>query len=181
MPYQSFKTADGDIFVGGANDRLFGILCERLGRPEWKADPRFESNNERVRNRAALEGLIEGVTAQRTTREWQERFEGSGLPFAVVNDVQDTMNHEHGRWCVDLRMKGLLICTVRARGMVQTIDHPSCGPIKVISPPVKYSKADPSIRRPPPLLGQHTDEILRDVVGLSEARIQELRDKGVVA
>jgi 3-oxoacid CoA-transferase len=97
VPYQSFKTADGDIFVGGANDRLFGILCERLGRPEWKADPRFESNNERVRNRAALEGLIEGVTAQRTTREWQERFEGSGLPFAVVNDVQDTMNHEHGR------------------------------------------------------------------------------------
>lgn len=65
--------------------------------------------------------------------------------------------------------------------MVQTIDHPVCGPIKAISPPVKYSKADPSIRRPPPLLGQHTDEILRDVVGLDEEKIRELREKGTVA
>ncbi|KAH8428036.1 CaiB/BaiF CoA transferase family protein [Aspergillus melleus] len=165
VPYQSFKTADGDIFVGGANDRLFGILCEKLERPEWQDDKRFGSNNERVRNRNVLEGMIEAETTKRTTKEWQQMFEGSDLPFAVVNDVQATMNHEH----------------VRARGMVQTIDHPSCGPIKVISPPVKYSNAEPNIRSPPPLLGQHTQEILRDVVGLSDSRIHELKAKGVVA
>lgn len=70
---------------------------------------------------------------------------------------------------------------VRARGMVQTIDHPACGPIKVISPPVKYSNADPSIRAPPPLLGEHTEDVLREFVGLGEERIQALREKGVVA
>jgi crotonobetainyl-CoA:carnitine CoA-transferase CaiB-like acyl-CoA transferase len=65
--------------------------------------------------------------------------------------------------------------------MVQTIDHPACGPIKVISQPVKYSNAEPSIRSPPPLLGEHTDELLQDVVGLSKERIEELKRKGVVA
>ena len=96
VPYQGFKTADGDIFVGGANDRLFGILCERIGRPEWKDDARFMSNNDRVTNRAELEPLIEAELMKRTTRRWQEIFEGSGLPYAAVNDIQGTMSHEHG-------------------------------------------------------------------------------------
>jgi crotonobetainyl-CoA:carnitine CoA-transferase CaiB-like acyl-CoA transferase len=78
---------------------------------------------------------------------------------------------------------GLLLTfsKVQARGMVQTIDHPACGPIKVISPPVKYSNAEPSIRSPPPLLGEHTDELLQDLVGLSQECIEELKKKGVVA
>lgn len=104
VPYQSFKSADGDIFVGGANDRLFGILCEKLGKPEWKDDERFRSNNERVRNRTVLESMIEAETSKLTTEEWQRNFEGSGLPFAVVNDVQDTMNHEHGRYLLFVRI-----------------------------------------------------------------------------
>lgn len=96
VPYQGFKTSDGDIFVGGANDRLFGILCDKIGKSEWKSDPRFVTNNERVHNRAQLEPLIEEELTRRTTREWQDLFEGSGLPYAAVNDVQGTMNHEHG-------------------------------------------------------------------------------------
>ncbi|KAJ5678297.1 alpha methylacyl-CoA racemase [Penicillium maclennaniae] len=164
VPYQGFKTADGDIFVGGANDRLFGILCDKVGKPEWKTDPRFVTNNERVNNRAVLEPLIEAELVKRTTKRWQEIFEGSGLPYAAVNDIQGTMNHEH----------------VQARGMVQTIDHPACGPIKVISPPVKYSNADPSIRSPPPLLGEHTDEVLCNI-GMTTEQVEELRGKGVVA
>lgn len=96
VPYQGFKTADGDIFVGGANDRLFGILCDKIGKSEWKNDPRFVTNNERVDNRAQLEPLIEAELTKCTTREWQDLFEGSGLPYAAVNDVQGTMNHEHG-------------------------------------------------------------------------------------
>ncbi|KAL3495347.1 CoA-transferase family III domain-containing protein [Aspergillus germanicus] len=164
VPYQSFSTRNGDIFVGGANDRLFGILCERLGKTEWASDPRFKSNSDRVANRAVLEALIEEETRKLDTVEWQRRFEGSGLPFAVVNDVKGTMEHEH----------------VQARGMVQTIAHPACGPIKVISPPVKYSNAEPSVRRPPPLLGEHTDEILGEM-GLSEGDIRGLREGGVVS
>ncbi|KAL2001209.1 hypothetical protein VTN02DRAFT_2095 [Thermoascus thermophilus] len=165
VPYQGFKTADGDIFIGGANDRLFGILCEKLGRPEWKKDPRFASNNERVKNRAELERLIETETKKRTTKEWLERLEGCGMPYAAVNDVQGTLDHEH---------------TI-ARGMVKEIEHPVCGPIKVLNTPVKYSNADPSIRLPPPLLGQHTDEVLRERLGLSDERIQELKKGGVLA
>jgi crotonobetainyl-CoA:carnitine CoA-transferase CaiB-like acyl-CoA transferase len=97
VPYQGFKTADGDIFVGGANDRLFGILCEKIGKPEWKADARFITNNDRVTNRAELEPLIEAELSKRTTQRWQEIFEVSGLPYAAVNDIQGTMNHEHGK------------------------------------------------------------------------------------
>lgn len=96
VPYQGFKTADGDIFIGGANDRLFGILCDKLGRPEWKTDPKYTNNNERVKNRSQLEPLIEAETVKRTTKEWQDLFEGSGLPYAAVNDVKETMEHEHG-------------------------------------------------------------------------------------
>ncbi|KAJ5934299.1 hypothetical protein N7466_003846 [Penicillium verhagenii] len=164
VPYQAFKTSDTDIFVGGANDRLFGILCDKLGKPEWKTDSRFATNSDRVNNREDLEPLIEGELMKETTGVWQNRFEGSGLPFAVVNDIQGTMNHEH----------------VIARGMVQSIDHPACGSIKVISPPVKYSNAEPSIRSPPPLLGEHTEELLKDI-GLDTVRIEELKKKGVVA
>ncbi|RDW93508.1 CaiB/BaiF CoA transferase family protein [Aspergillus mulundensis] len=164
VPYQSFATADGDIFVGGANDKLFGILCARLNKPEWASDARFLTNSDRVANRSILEDLIETETRKVSTSEWQKRLEGSGLPFAVVNDVLGTMGHEH----------------VQARGMVQTIAHPACGPLKVISPPVKYSNAEPSIRRAPPLLGEHTDEILAEI-GLSEGDIAGLRREKVVA
>lgn len=98
VPYQGFKTADGDIFLGGANDRLFGILCSKLEKPEWKTNPKYMTNNDRVRNREELEGLIEAETTKRTTQEWLEIFEGSGLPYAAVNDVLDTLNHEHSKF-----------------------------------------------------------------------------------
>lgn len=96
VPYQGFKTADGSVLIGGANDRLFGILCNKLGKPDLKTDPRFINNNSRVQNRTDLETIIETETSKHTTAEWQAIFEGSGLPYAAVNDVQGTMNHEHG-------------------------------------------------------------------------------------
>lgn len=98
VPYQGFKTADGDIFLGGANDRLFGILCEKLGKSEWSKDPKYVTNNERVRNRKELEDLIEAETTKRTTRQWLNILEGSGLPYAAVNDVLGTLNHEHSKF-----------------------------------------------------------------------------------
>lgn len=82
--------------IGGANDRLFGILCDKIGRGELKTDPKFSTNNDRVKNRTELETLIEAETVKRTTREWQDLFEGSGLAYAAVNDIQGTINHDHG-------------------------------------------------------------------------------------
>ncbi|KAF2501810.1 caib/baif family protein-like protein [Lophium mytilinum] len=165
VPYKAFKTADGDILIGGGNDRLYGVLCTKIGKPEWTTDDRFITNAVRVKNRVVLEGLIEEETKKRTTQEWLEVLEGSGMPYAAINDIQATLKHEH----------------VLARDMVKVVDHPTCGPMKLVNTPVKYSFSQPSIRSAPPTLGQHTDEVLRDLVGLSESDIEGLRSEGVVA
>jgi crotonobetainyl-CoA:carnitine CoA-transferase CaiB-like acyl-CoA transferase len=96
VPYRSYKTLDGDILFGGGNDRLFGVLSDRLQRPEWKTDDRFVTNSARVKNRHEIDGMIEEITKQKTTQEWLEIFEGSGMPYSAVNDIQGTLNHKHG-------------------------------------------------------------------------------------
>lgn len=97
VPYRGFKTQDGDILLGGGNDKLFGVICDKLNHPEWNSDPRFTSNNLRVKNREVIDKLIEDVTKQKTTQEWLDILDGSGLPYAAVNDIQGTLNHEHGK------------------------------------------------------------------------------------
>ncbi|KAI9740900.1 MAG: hypothetical protein M1818_004506 [Claussenomyces sp. TS43310] len=164
VPYREFKTSDGNILIGGANDRLFGVLCDGLGQSEWKTDPKFIINSKRVANRDELEASIESITQQKTTAEWLDVFEGSGLPYAAVNDIQGTLNHRH----------------VLARDMVKEMEHEFCGPIKMVNTPVKFSESKPRIRSPPPMLGQHTDEVLRDVLGLSAVEIEGLKGEGAV-
>ncbi|KAK2626922.1 hypothetical protein QTJ16_004097 [Diplocarpon rosae] len=161
VPYQSFKTKDGDILFGGGNDRLFGILSDGVGHPEWKTDIKFSANAQRVTNRVELDSSIEAITKTKTTQEWLEIFEGKGMPYSAVNDVQGTLNHQH----------------VLARNMVKEMDHEACGPIKMVNTPVKYSESKPSIRSVPPMLGQHTDEVLRDL-GLGEGEIEALKAEG---
>ena len=97
VPYKSFSTRDGDILLGGGNDRLFGVLCDKLGKPEWKSNKKFATNGVRVKNRIELEALIETQTRTRTTAEWLEILNESGMPYAAVNDIQTTLNHEHGK------------------------------------------------------------------------------------
>ncbi|PBP22530.1 caib/baif family protein-like protein [Diplocarpon rosae] len=161
VPYQSYKTKDGDILFGGGNDRLFGILSDGVGHPEWKTDIKFSANAQRVTNRVELDNSIEAITKTKTTQEWLEIFEGKGMPYSAVNDVQGTLNHQH----------------VLARNMVKEMDHEACGPIKMVNTPVKYSESKPSIRSVPPMLGQHTDEVLRDL-GLGEGEIEALKAEG---
>jgi succinate--hydroxymethylglutarate CoA-transferase len=96
VPYKAFKTADGDILLGGGNDRLYGVICNKLGKPEWAVDERFTTNALRVQNRDTLEDLIEQETKKKTTKELLDLLEGSGMPYAAINDVQDTLEHEHG-------------------------------------------------------------------------------------
>lgn len=99
VPYKGFKTSDGDIMLGGGNDRLFGVMCQRLGKPEWAADERFVTNSQRVKNRDTLEDLVETITMTKTTKEWLDVLEGSGMPYAAINDIQATLQHEHGEYC----------------------------------------------------------------------------------
>ena len=183
VPYKGFKTADGDILLGGGNDRLFGILSEKLANPQWPSDARFSTNDRRVKNREELEAKIEAETMKKTTAEWLQVLDGSGMPYAAVNDIQGTLNHEHGLHPKPHReawvLTGALL--VLARDMVQEIDHPTCGPMRLVNTPVKYSHSTPSIRTPPPTLGQHTDEVLRDIVKMDENAIKELKAEGVIA
>jgi succinate---hydroxymethylglutarate CoA-transferase len=165
VPYKGFRTRDGDIMLGGGNDRLFGIICDKLERPEWKTDPRFITNDTRVQNRHVLEDMIEQITQTKTTKEWLGILEGSGMPYAAINDVKDTLEHEH----------------VVARGMVKEVEHSACGPIKVVNHPVKYSESAAGVRSPPPTLGEHTDLVLREVLGMEGEEVEKLRGKGVVA
>ncbi|KAL8934366.1 MAG: hypothetical protein Q9216_005946, partial [Gyalolechia sp. 2 TL-2023] len=183
VPYRGFKTQDGDILLGGGNDRLFGVLCDKLGKPEWKTDERFNTNSRRVANRITLEALIEAETRTRTTAQWLELLDESGMPYAAVNDIQATLSHEHGRldsmacrsWNV------LMSLEVLARNMVKEVEHPSYGSMKLVNTPVKYSHSEPSIRIAPPTLGQHTNEILTDILGMSDAEISDLKGRGVVS
>jgi succinate--hydroxymethylglutarate CoA-transferase len=164
VPYRGFKTKDGDILFGGGNDRLFGILCAGLGAPELASDPKYVTNADRVKNRNELEPAIEAITTTKTTQEWLDIFEGKGLPYAAVNDVLDTLNHDH----------------VRARGMVQKVQHDYCGELEMVNTPVKYSEATPGIRTPPPVLGQHTDEVLTEILGLRPEEVEKLKVEGAV-
>jgi succinate--hydroxymethylglutarate CoA-transferase len=108
--------------------------------------------------------MIEEVTRERSTQEWLEAFEGSGLPYAAVNDVRDTLDHEH----------------VRARDMVVKVEHGACGEVEMVNTPVKYSEAEPGIRTAPPLLGEHTDEVLGEMLGMSAEEIEAMRKEGAV-
>lgn len=185
VPYRSYKTFDGNILLGGGNDKLFGVLCVKLGYPEWKTDARFATNSDRVKNREEIDGLIESTTQQKTTQEWLEILEGSGMPYAAINDVQGTLNHSHGKLSRPSAQSNIvsliyLVILVQARGMVAEVDHPACGPVKLVNTPLKYSHATPGVRRPPPTLGQHTDEILGETA-YGQEDIARLRQEGVVS
>jgi succinate--hydroxymethylglutarate CoA-transferase len=163
VPYESFPTADGDILLGGGNDRLYAILCERLHHPEWITDHRFVTNSQRVKFRDILVLLISAETRKHTTQHWLKVFERSGMPYAPINDVKTTLEHRH----------------TLARGMVQTVTHKTAGEVKVVGVPVKYSESTPGVRLAPPMLGEHTDEVLGGL-GLDGEAIAELREAGVV-
>lgn len=165
VPYKGFETSDGDVMIGGGNDRLFGILCQRLGKPDWAGDERFRTNGDRVKNRVVLEEMISEVTRTKTTKDWLDVFEGSGMPYAAVNDVKDTLEHEH----------------TLARGMVREVSHGECGELKVVNHPVKYGGSEVGVRSAPPVLGEHTEWVLGEVLGMDGEEIKGLREEGVVS
>lgn len=127
--------------------------------------------------------MIEETTQQKTTQEWLEIFEGSGMPYAAVNDIQGTLNHKHGTSFSIMASWSHTLTTmiVLARNMVTEVEHPACGPIKLVNTPIKYSEATPGIRSPPPTLGQHTDEILGGLLDYEKADIARLKSEGIIS
>lgn len=153
-PYQAFRTSDGYVTVGAANDRLWLRLLGALERPEWETDPRFATLPDRMENIDELEREIEAITQTRTTDEWIKIIDAVGVPCGPVLTFDETLSDPH----------------VVARDMIAEMDHPIIGEMKTIGPPTKFSGLDFTVRGPAPWLGQHTAEVLREA-GVSDADI----------
>ncbi|HSB48594.1 MAG TPA: CoA transferase [Burkholderiales bacterium] len=164
VPYTTYPTADGLIAVAVGNDGQFARFAEAAGHPEWGRDPRFAKNPDRVTNRDALDAAIAQALKGDTSAAWIGKLRAAGVPCGPINSVADALKDPH----------------TLARGMVRTVKHPKAGDLKVVGIPFRFSATPEAIRRPPPLLGQHTEEVLGAELGLSAARIEQLRAEKVI-
>ncbi|MHC4590033.1 MAG: CaiB/BaiF CoA transferase family protein [Planctomycetota bacterium] len=165
VPYQVFATRDRPIAIAVANQKLWEVFCEVLGKDEWRNDPRFESNPKRVENRETLLPLVAEVMASRRCDEWMEVLVAAAIPCGPVNNMESLFNDPQ----------------IIHRGMIAEVPHPLIGSLRLTGVPVKYSATPGEVKLPPPLLGEHTDEILSSVLDYSPELIATLRRDDVVA
>jgi crotonobetainyl-CoA:carnitine CoA-transferase CaiB-like acyl-CoA transferase len=164
VPYQAFKTADGDVILACGNDNLFRKFCEVADCRHLAVDPRFATNGQRVVNRAELDAILGDIFRKRTTRDWVEALEAAGVPNGPINTVAQVFAEPQAI----------------ARGLRMELAHPVAGQVSLVRSPMRFSGTPIEHERPPPLLGEHTDEILKGLLGKSEAEIATLRAQGVV-
>ncbi|WP_255536250.1 CaiB/BaiF CoA transferase family protein [Pacificimonas pallii] len=166
VPYQVFATSDGSAVVAVGNDRQFAALCKGpLARPELAADERFQTNAARVRNRKALIPLLAARIAEEPTAFWLEAMRANGTPCGEVRSVGAALTSPEAM----------------ARQMVRQVQHPTEGEIGLVASPLKLGATPVVTPAAPPLLGQHTDEVLAALPGHDEASILDLRERGIVA
>ena len=164
VPYQPFKTKDGDIILACGNDNLFNKFCEVAGCRNLAQDARFASNCKRVENRAAITSLLADIFAKRTTQAWCDALEAAGVPNGPINNLKQVFEEPQ----------------VAARGMKIELEHPLAGKVPLIASPMKFSGTPLEHKAAPPTLGQHTDEVLRGLLGMDDAAIAKLRADGVI-
>ncbi|MGW8270326.1 MAG: CaiB/BaiF CoA transferase family protein [Burkholderiales bacterium] len=164
VPYQTFKTADGDVILACGNDNLFRKFCEVADCRALATDPRFATNGKRVENRSQLTELLNEIFVKRTTREWVEALEAAGVPNGPINNLEQVFQEPQAV----------------ARGLRMDMQHPLAGKISLIRSPMRFSATPIEHEIPPPLLGQHTDEILRGMLGRSDEDIARLRADGAI-
>ncbi len=163
VPYTTYQAADAMMALAVGNDGQFARTAEVLGHPEWADDPRFKQNRARVENRVAIDGLIESALKKDTADNWVAKLKVAGVPCGKINTVAAALADEH----------------TAARNMVETVEHPTIGALKMLGIPFKFSDTECSVRRAPPTLGQHTDEVLGEL-GLDAAAIAKLRQDKMV-
>jgi len=164
VPYHVFKAADEFLIVAVGNDGQFAKFCEVLGRPDWPKDERFSTNPQRVRHRELMVQLITERLATRPAREWLALLEPAGVPCGPINDLAQVFDDPQ----------------VRHRGMQVRCAHPAAGEVTMVANPMKFSATPIAHETPPPLLGQHTREVLQGVLGLDAARLDTLQGQGVI-
>jgi crotonobetainyl-CoA:carnitine CoA-transferase CaiB-like acyl-CoA transferase len=164
VPYQTFATADGHVILAVGNDAQFRRFCELAGCAGLADDARFAANRDRVANRTALVPLLEPLLRQRTTHAWVEALEDAGVPCGPINRLGEVFADPQ----------------VRHRGMRIDLPHALAGSVPLVANPIRLSASPLEYASAPPLLGQHTNEILHELLGLPQAELARLRDQGVI-
>jgi glutaryl-CoA transferase len=164
VPYTTYQAADGLMAIGIGNERQFARCAEVLGHPEWATDERFASNRARVENRATIDGLINEALARDHADAWLAKLMAVGIPCGKINSVAEALDDPH----------------TAARDMIETVEHATIGSLRMLGIPFKFSDTACSVHRPPPTLGQHSDEILSGELGLDAKAIGELRQAKVI-
>ena len=166
VPYQAFETADGYVIMAANNDRQFNSFCELVGRTDLLEDPRFATNAERVRNRDVVVLVVQEIMRERPTSFWVEELPRISVTCGPINTLDQVFSDPH----------------VKARGMQITMPYDGAqgGSVDLVANPIKMSKTDVSYRHSPPKLGEQTDAILEDVLGLNEAATRALREDGII-
>jgi formyl-CoA transferase len=164
VPYTTYPTADGMIALAVGNDGQFARFAEIAGHADWARDPRFAKNPDRVTNRDTLDALIAEALRKDKTAAWIEKLRAAGVPCGPINTVAEALTDPH----------------TLAREMVRTVRHPTVGDLRMVGIPFRMNGTPPTIRRAPPLLGQHTEEVLSGELGLTAARIAALRAEKVI-
>jgi crotonobetainyl-CoA:carnitine CoA-transferase CaiB-like acyl-CoA transferase len=163
VPYETFRTADGELAIAVGSERQWPRLCEAIGLPGLAGDPRFATNGERVVHRAELRPILAARFAAHTTAEWTEALDAADIPFGPINDIAAAFATPQAQ----------------ARGMTVEVEHPALGVLRQVGVPFRLSATPASIRSAPPLLGEHGDEILAEL-GYDAADVRTLHDLGVV-
>jgi crotonobetainyl-CoA:carnitine CoA-transferase CaiB-like acyl-CoA transferase len=164
VPYQTFQTSDGWIIVAVGNDGQFRKFVEAGGRAELADDERFATNPARVRNRETLVPLLAAMVRTRSKHEWIDALEAAQVPCGPINDLREVFDNEQ----------------VVARGMQIDLPHPSGGTVKLVRNPINMTETPPQAHAHPPTLGEHTEDVLRSVLGYDDARIAALRAQQVI-
>lgn len=164
VPYTAYAVSDGMIAVAVGNDAQFARFAALLGKPEWATDPRYAKNPDRVGHRDTLDSAISDALRQASAEFWLAKLTQAGIPCGRINSVTQALNDAHAV----------------AREMVLSVQHPTAGEVKMLGIPFRFSDTPASVRRAPPTLGQHTEQVLRDLLQLSDARIAELRSARVI-
>jgi CoA:oxalate CoA-transferase len=163
-PFEAFRTKDSWVIVAAGNDILWTKLCRILGREDLSRDPRFETNHLRTENQPELSSILTSELIKKTTGEWIEIFEKQDIPYSRINNMKEI--------CEDP--------IIRHRGMLVAVNQPGIGPVRIAGSPIRLSETPGRVESPAPLLGEHSEEVLRTVLGYGQDRIEALKAQGVI-
>ena len=164
VPYQVFAAADGHVVIAVGNDSQYAKFCVVAGRPELATDVHYAKNADRVRNRGVLVPLLEAVVREKPVAFWTEALEAAGVPCGPINSIAQALADPQ----------------IHHRGLRVDLPHPLAGRVPLVGNPIRMSASSGAYLRPPPLLGEHTEEVLRELCGLGDRDIAGLKQRGIV-